>query len=132
MYADTTPAGRRALPAALLAAADTPPVRDDAPSRYVVLREAYDTAVAAADLTTALRAASELGRLYDGDPLPLKATAITRLAPRMTQSQDAALAAANGLVVLRAMARREAYADLRKLAPVVRDAANASRNPSVT
>jgi hypothetical protein len=114
-FADRTPIGRRLLVSDLLARAEA--AADDPAGRYVLLTEAREAAVAAGDLYGAVHAAAELGRLYDHDPLTLQADALTRTAPRLTQAQDATVVAAVGLVFVEAMARREAYADARRLLP---------------
>ncbi|HYE18816.1 MAG TPA: hypothetical protein VEA69_10250 [Tepidisphaeraceae bacterium] len=70
---DRTPAGRKALFAALVAQADK---SADLPvERFVLLAAAHDAAVEAGDLTLVARAADDLGRHFDVDALAVQAAA---------------------------------------------------------
>ncbi|HYE17092.1 MAG TPA: trypsin-like peptidase domain-containing protein [Tepidisphaeraceae bacterium] len=130
-YADATPSGKRALARALLVRAGTIAPQADPVGRYAVLREAVEAAAGVPDLALALQAVEEIAKVYDVKSLDERAAVLARMAPRLTQPQDAGLLAAHALRVVRAMASVERYADARKLIPVVRDATTNSRNPTV-
>jgi hypothetical protein len=121
-YADTSPAGRRALASALLETVRT--TKDDPASRYVLLREAADVAVSAADAPSALVASIALGLSYNLDPLLLESEALTRLSPKITQPQDAIFMATNALALLRTQVHNRAYSDAAKLIPLLHEVAN--------
>jgi len=128
-YADLTPLGRRNLARALLtsAAAET----GDIAGRYTLLREAIEAAISMPDLPLALQAIEDIGRHFDIPTVEEKARLIARIGPKLTQPQDAGLVAAYGIQTLRALAGRDSIVDARKLIPIVREAANSSRNPTV-
>ncbi|HSI35325.1 MAG TPA: hypothetical protein VK986_17225, partial [Tepidisphaeraceae bacterium] len=130
-YADATPAGKRALARALIARAGTMAPQADLVGQYAVLREAVEAAAGVPDLALALQAAEEIAKVYDVKSLDERAAVLARMAPRLTQPQDAGLLAAHALRVVRAMASLERYAEARRMIPVVREATTNSRNPTV-
>ena len=73
-----TPAGKARLAAKLLEGAAT--VADDPVTRYVMLREARDMAVAAGDPALACGAVDQLAALFDVDPLVIKLAVLESLA----------------------------------------------------
>jgi len=84
--AATTTEKRLALAKALRSEASN--VENDPAARFVVLREAYDHALAAGDHKLAEEAASELAAAYDVDLLSVMAHLVTAVA-RTTRSDDA-------------------------------------------
>jgi len=124
-FADKTLKGRADLAAQLIKAGVT--TNDDLVGRYALFAEACDVAVSAADLGTALRAVAEMGQRYQVNTLQLKASVLTRFAPRLTLPQDAALIAQYGVPVVKALVARQMYADAERLIPLVRDAGIDSR-----
>jgi hypothetical protein len=128
-FADSTPKGKRVLAAALLARGLA--TTDDPAGCYELLSEACDAAIDSADLDTAMKAVSELGRRYEINTLAQKVSVLTRLAPKQTSPADAASAAAHGLLAAQALVHRDLYADAQRLVPIVHNAAAASYNVQV-
>lgn len=128
-FADTTPKARGRLATKLLARGLA--TTDDSVGRYALLREACDAAATAGDLTTALRATTEIGRLYQINTLQSKAAVMAQFTSKLAQPPDAALIAAHGLVLLEGMVQRALYFDAGRLLPLVRDAIAASKDASI-
>ena len=112
--AATTPEKRLALARALRSEASN--VENDPAARFVVLREAYDHAIAAGDHSLAEETARELAAAYDVDLLSVMAHLVT-VAARTARSDDARReVASKALEVVNQLADAKRYDEAGKVA----------------
>lgn len=128
-YADKSPAGKGNLILQLFGRAAAS--NEDPAACYAALVEAREQAVAAGDASAAIYAAELIAQGFAVKPATLMKDVIGRLNGHVTPAQDAASVAALGTMLAEAMARREEFAEMQKLLPIVRAAATASHNATV-
>ena len=121
---DRTPAGRKALFAALMIQADKSaglPIE-----QFVLLAAAHDAATEAGDLTLVARTADDLGRHFDVDPLAIQAAAAPAALRPAAPRDLAAANAREALRIARALTAAGDYAAAIKVAQAALPAAAAS------
>lgn len=84
-YVKVDPAGQLALAKKLLEQGAA--TKDDAAARYVLFEEAWNLAISARDMDTALEAADRIGGGFEVDRLPLKMTAVERISRYATNRE---------------------------------------------
>jgi hypothetical protein len=120
-YADTTPAGKKKLAQDLLAEGQKN--QDDAPGRFVLLREARDLAVQAGAAAIAFDAIDQLDQSFAIDAAAMKVGVVTALAPKASGADASALANA-GVALMDSLLLADDYAAVAKLVPPVSAAIN--------
>lgn len=106
--------------------------KSDPPGRYAMLVEARELAIQTGDVMTAAYAVYLIGESYALKPADLMQDVVFRMNGHTSQPQDSAWVAALGMMLAEAKAKREEYAEARKILPIIRTNGIASRNPTVT
>jgi formylglycine-generating enzyme required for sulfatase activity len=128
-YSKRAPADQQALAKKLLQQGrDT---KDDPAVRYVLFREGMDLAAKSGDVSTALGAAEEIGKLYEVDGLALKTQALTATAGA-AKSREAATALAEAcLQVAEEAAAADKFREAKVLAGKAEAAARVAKDAAL-
>ncbi len=107
-YARRTPADQKALARRLLEKGLE--TKDDAPTRYVLLKESRDLGAAAGDVETCLEACDRLGESFTVDVVAMKSGILSKLAPAARDAESQRLLARGFLAVAVDAVRSDSYA----------------------
>jgi|SRR5579862_1068683 len=128
-YGKKTPADRRALGLQLLEQAAKS--QDDPSAQWVLLREAQDSAVQAAEVKLAFQAIELSAQVFDVDPLPLKNAAITAIGKSAKMPAENAALAEASRALIDELVRADQYDPADKAAAAAVQFARKSNDPSI-